>query len=80
MDNNDRPLSRAEAVEYLFIKHGIRRTIGTLAKYAVIGGGPRFRHAGSTPIYPPAELDAYAASILSPLKSSTSDHGEPHAA
>jgi hypothetical protein len=80
MDNNDRPLNRAEAVEYLFRMHGIRRTVGTLAKYAVLGGGPRFRHAGRTPIYPPSELDAYAASILSPLKSSTSDHGGPHAA
>ena len=39
------------------LQHGIRRTVGTLAKLAVIGGGPRFRVANRTPLYETDELD-----------------------
>ncbi len=65
-----------EASAYLEEKHGIKRTPNTLAKYRCVGGGPRFQHAGRIPYYTPAELDSYALSILSRLKSSTSDAGE----
>jgi hypothetical protein len=51
---------------------GISRTPTTLAKLAVMGGGPRFMHAGRKPLYPPDELDAWAGALLSPLKDSTS--------
>ena len=71
-----RPLRRAEAVTYLYEQHGIRRAVGTLAKLAVVGGGPRFRVAGRTPLYAPADLDAFAASITSPPVSSTSELSE----
>jgi hypothetical protein len=71
-----RRLRRAEASAYLFEKHGINRAPTTLAKLACIGGGPKFQHAGRIPLYPVPELDAYALSILSPLKASTSDQGE----
>jgi hypothetical protein len=69
-------LRRSEASAYLKEKHGIVRTPATLAKYACVGGGPKFQHVGRVPHYTPTELDAYADSILSPLKSSTSDRGE----
>ena len=68
-----RPLRRAEAATYLHEKHGIRRAVGTLAKLAVVGGGPRFRIAGRTPLYSTADLDAWVESILSPSVGSTSE-------
>lgn len=67
-----RRLRRTEASEYLKDTWGIDRKPSTLAKLAVVGGGPRFEHANRIPLYPVAELDAWAASILSPLKRSTS--------
>ncbi len=71
-----RRLRRAEASDYLFEQHGIQRTVGTLAKLAVIGGGPRFRVAGRTPLYSADDLDAWADSILSPPVGSTSELSE----
>ena len=68
-------LRRAAASEYLRAKYSIERAPSTLAKLAVVGGGPRFQKAGRVPLYPVAELDAWALSILSPLKASTSDTG-----
>ena len=68
-------LRRAEASKYLLEKWGISRTPGTLAKLAVVGGSPRYQLAGRIPLYMTDELDAWAQSILSPLKSSTSDGG-----
>ncbi len=72
-------LRRSEASEYLKEVHGIERTPGTLSKLAVTGGGPRFQHAGRIPLYPTDELDIWAESILSPLKTSTTERGS-HAA
>jgi hypothetical protein len=66
-------LRRKQASKYLQEKWGIERAPSTLAKLAVIGGGPKFQHANRTPLYSPNELDSWAASILSPLKNSTSD-------
>ena len=66
---------RADASEYLKGTWGIDRKPSTLAKLACLGGGPKFEHAGRVPLYPEPELDAFARSILSPLKSSTSDSG-----
>ncbi len=69
----NRRLRRSEAATYLHETHGIRRAVGTLAKLAVIGGGPRFRVAGRTPLYAADDLDAWADSILSPPVRSTSE-------
>ena len=63
---------RAEASSYLKQNWGISRAPSTLAKLACLGGGPRFQSAGRIPLYPETELDEWARSILSPLKSSTS--------
>ena len=74
--SHNRRLRRAEAAAYLLEQHGINRATGTLAKYAVVGGGPRFRVAGRTPLYETDDLDAWVESILSPLVSNTSElHG-----
>ena len=66
-------LRRSEAAAYLLETHGIHRAVGTLAKLAVVGGGPRFRVAGRTPLYSTDDLDAWVESILSPPVRSTSE-------
>jgi hypothetical protein len=70
---SSRYLRRREASAYLREQHGVIRAPATLAKLAVTGGGPKFRHVGKIPIYPIEELDAFAAAITSPLRASTSD-------
>ena len=45
----------------------------TLAKLAVVGGGPAFRKAGRVPLYSVEDCDAYAASRIGPRVSSTSE-------
>ncbi len=69
-------LRRPQASCYLKEKWGIDRAASTLAKLAVVGGGPKFQHANRIPLYTPEELDIWAESILSPMKISTSDSGE----
>jgi hypothetical protein len=54
-------------------KAGLDRAPSTLAKLAVIGGGPIFRRAGRVPLYSPEDLDAWAESLLSPPMRSTSE-------
>ena len=73
--NNPLPprLTRNAASIYLKEKHGIDRATKTLAKYATTGGGPLFEKAGRTALYKPADLDAWAYSILSGPLRSTSD-------
>ena len=74
-----RPLRRNEASDYLLDRWGISRKPATLAKLACVGGGPRFRVAGRTPIYETDDLDAFAASITSPPVGSTSELRERRA-
>jgi len=69
----ERPLRRKEASAYLFERYGIERKTGTLAKLAVLGGGPVFRKAGRVPLYERSDLDAWAASQIGPRQRSTSD-------
>jgi hypothetical protein len=66
-------LRRNEASVYLKVTHGIERKPTTLAKYASCGGGPKFEYIGKIPVYTPAELDAWAKSILSGVCATTSD-------
>lgn len=67
---------RTEASDYLQQKYNISRKPSTLAKLAVVGGGPRFESAGRIPLYPEPELDAWAVALLGSLRSSTSDPGK----
>ncbi len=67
-----RLLRRAEAAQYIHGKWGYPCSPRTLAKYAVIGGGPAFRKAGRYPLYHPDDLDCWVSNKLSDLVSSTS--------
>ena len=71
-------LRRADAAAYLQERFGAY-TKETLAKYAVVGGGPRFRLLGRFPVYTRDDLDAWAASRMSPPASSTAEAGSSRA-
>ena len=66
-------LRRAEAAKHIHEKWGYPCSPRTLAKYAVVGGGPVFRRAGRFPLYSIANLDDWVASKLGPPMRSTSD-------
>jgi hypothetical protein len=76
---NQRFLRRGAASQYLDEIWGVIRAPSTLAKYAVIGGGPVFRRDSRFPLYSPDDLDAWAASRLSAPMRSTSDAASPKA-
>jgi|GraSoi2013_100cm_1033763.scaffolds.fasta_scaffold154185_2 hypothetical protein len=71
-----RLLRRKEAARYVQQTWGIPLSANTMAKLAVIGGGPLFRKAGRFPLYEVADLDAWAHRKLGPKRRSTSDHFE----
>jgi hypothetical protein len=66
-------LRRKGASQYLEEKHGIVRAPSTLAKLAVVGGGPTFRRDGRIPLYRTDDLDDWAKSRLSAPMRSTSE-------
>ncbi|MFN3722274.1 MAG: DNA-binding protein [Paracoccaceae bacterium] len=66
-------LRRVPAAEYVKERYGFC-TAGTLARLAVIGGGPRYRKIGKWPVYTPEDLDAWAQSKISQPVSSTSEY------
>jgi hypothetical protein len=68
-----RLLRRCEAANHVTKKWGIPLSPQTLAKLAVVGGGPLYRKAGRFPLYDAADLDAWALSKLGPKQRSTSD-------
>lgn len=65
-------LRREEAAQYLQARYG-QYTRDTLAKLAVVGGGPPFRKLGQRPLYRPADLDAWARARMSKLVHSTAE-------
>ncbi len=67
-------MRRRLASEYLHVEHGVTLSPATLAKLAVIGGGPAYRRDGRFPLYDRPVLDTYASVRLGPLRTSTSDH------
>jgi hypothetical protein len=64
-------LSRDQAAEYLLERFGAPIAVSrkTLAKMAVVGGGPKFRKAGRFAAYDPVDLDDWALNRLSSPKS-----------
>ena len=66
-------LSRKAASEYLLVTWGLRRSVGYLAKLAVIGGGPAFRKANRDPLYTTEDLDDWASDMIGPRIRSTSE-------
>jgi hypothetical protein len=69
----ERLLRRVEASHYLNEIWRIPHSPATLAKLAVVGGGPEFRKAGRTPLYPQDGLDTYAQHKMSRRVRSTSE-------
>ena len=67
-----RLLRRAEAAEHIQQKWGYPCSPRTLAKYAVIGGGPPFRKAGRYPLYHADGLDDWVGGKFSDPVTSTS--------
>ncbi len=63
---------RTEASDYLKATYGLSYTPNTLAKLAVVGGGPAF-HPSRFPLYPEACLDQWARQKLGPLVRSTAE-------
>jgi hypothetical protein len=71
-------LRRRQAARYLNDEWGLPTAASTLAKKAVVGGGPAFHSAGRIPLYAIEELDRYAKAKLGKPRRSTSDvTGEP---
>jgi hypothetical protein len=68
-----RLLRRSDAARHVTDNWGIPLSPKTLAKLAVVGGGPKFRKAGRTPLYDPTNLDEWARAKLSGLVASTSE-------
>jgi hypothetical protein len=66
-------LRRKAASNYLRETHGLDRAPTTLAKLAVLGGGPVFWRIGRVPYYSPESLDEWVASKISAPMRSTSD-------
>jgi hypothetical protein len=69
-----RLLRRKEAARYVQQTWGIPLAPQTMAKLAVVGGGPLFCKAGRFPLYAMVDLDAWARLKLGPKRRSTSDH------
>jgi hypothetical protein len=70
--NSKRFLRRREAAQYLQ-ERGIPCAARTLAKLAVVGGGPVFRRIGRIPLYEVEELDRWIEAQLSPPVASTTE-------
>jgi hypothetical protein len=66
-------LRRKAAASYISQQWGYPCSPSTLAKLAVIGGGPVFRKAGRFPLYLPEDLDRWAQSKIGRPQTSTSD-------
>jgi hypothetical protein len=73
-------MRRRELSEYLREEHGIVLSPATLAKLAVIGGGPEFQYDGRFPVTSPESADVFAQARLGPMRSSTSDADQQLAA
>ena len=67
-----RDMTRAETAQYI-TDHWFPCSPKTLAKLAVIGGGPAFRKAGRVPLYSEASVDGWAESKIGPLVRSTTE-------
>lgn len=67
-----RDMTRSEAAQYI-TDRWFPCSPKTLAKLAVVGGGPPFRKAGRVPLYSQASVDAWAASKIGPIVYSTTE-------
>jgi hypothetical protein len=65
-------LRRVEAAAYVAANY-LPCSPKTLAKLAVVGGGPKYRKAGPYPLYSPADLDEWARGKIGPPVRSSSE-------
>jgi hypothetical protein len=72
MTISPRYFMRRDAARYVRETWGLPCSPRWLAKLAVTGGGPVYRKAGRTPIYAPADLDAWAQGRIGAPRESTS--------
>ena len=70
--SSKRYLSRKEASEHLETL-GLPMAVRTLAKLAVLGGGPSFVKFGRSVRYPREALETWLADRISPLRRTTND-------
>jgi hypothetical protein len=70
--NSPNYLRRVDAARHVREAWGLPCSPRWLAKLAVTGGGPIYRKAGRTPIYSPADLDAWAEARIGAPRKSTS--------
>ena len=68
-------LRRKPAAQYVREHWGLPCSPNTLAKLAVVGGGPTYRRAGRIPLYAIEDLDRYVEEKLGKKLRSTSDYG-----
>jgi hypothetical protein len=73
--NSPRFLRRKEAASYVRETWSYPCSPGTLAKLAVVGGGPIFRRAGRIPLYAVGDLDSWMEAKLGKPLRSTSEAG-----
>lgn len=71
----ERRLPTKEAANYLRAKFGVVIAPTYLNRLRLIGGGPKFNKFGMKVLYPLDELDAWAASRLGSVRTSTADQG-----
>jgi hypothetical protein len=64
MPDQNQFMRRGAAASYLKNRFGLYTT-ETLAKFAVVGGGPKFQKFGRFPLYRPDDLEAWASARLS---------------
>jgi len=65
-------LRRDKAAAYLQERYGIG-SYDALARYVVLGGGPRYQKFGKYPLYTPEDLDDWAQSRMSAPVSSSAE-------
>jgi len=69
-------MTRIQAAAYLHSKHDFSITVSYLSRLAALGKGPAFRRLASNIVaYDEAELDRYAAEMISAPRTSTSQTG-----
>lgn len=69
----ERFLNRHEAADYLTNERGLKISRNTLQKMATVGGGPSYRIFGIRAVYTVSDLENWASTKLSTLRSSTSE-------
>ena len=73
-DGSHTLIRRRAAAEYIRTKFGVPCAPSTLAKLAVIGGGPRYTRFSRYPMYSASDLDAWVQSRLRGDYELTSDY------